>query len=66
MKMRSGRAMGSHTGVFSGKQRIVMYLIRQVWERKRTFLKDCKQLAFLSNLDFKKGKRLFAEVSFGD
>lgn len=50
---------------FSGKQRVVVYLIRQVWERKRTFLKECKKHAFLSNLDFFK-KRLFAEVSFGD
>lgn len=66
MKMGSGRATMQHTGVFSGKQRIVVYLVRQAWERKRTFLKDCKKLAFLLNLEFKKGKRLFAEVSFGD
>lgn len=48
---------------FSGKQ-ILVYLIRQAWESKRTFFKDCKKLAFLLNLDFNKGKRLFAEVSF--
>lgn len=62
---------GSHAGIFLGKQRILVYLVRQVWGAKEAFLKECRKLSFLMRLKsfrFKKKKErdLFAEVSFGD
>lgn len=49
---------------FSVKQRILVYLVRQVLEMKRTSVKDCKKLAFLSNLDFK--NQIVCRGFFGD